>query len=372
LVRDYFIQNALYWLEEYHFDGLRLDAVHTIIDNSVPDFLTAMAETVRSKFGSDRFVHLILENYNNDAHYLESDAQGRARWYNAQWNDDVHHAAHVLVTGETDGYYSDYAQYPVQQLGRCLSEGFAYQGEVSAYDGANRGKSSRGLPPTSFISFLQNHDQIGNRAFGERILKAGNSDALKAIMEILLLAPSVPLLFMGEEFAATTPFLFFCDFEGELATKVTEGRRSEFAGFKQFNSLEMRSRIPDPNSEQTFVHSKLDWESLRALPNYDWLQFYRRMLALRRKFIIPNLRDAGANALGSFRTCGDGGLAVAWKLGKATLSLSANLAATPMLLTTRPQGRTIYAGPPDLAVELARDSGPIKMPAWSAAWFLRS
>ena len=154
-VRDFFIHNALYWLEEYHFDGLRFDAVHAIADDSRPDILTELAEAVRRKFGAERHVHLVLENDNNAAHYLCRDARARSSCYNAQWNDDIHHALHVLVTGEKDGYYSDYAKNPAWHLGRCLAEGFSYQGEGSAFrDGAKRGEPSRDLPPTCFVSFL--------------------------------------------------------------------------------------------------------------------------------------------------------------------------------------------------------------------------
>ena len=220
-VRDFFIHNALYWLIEYHFDGLRLDAVHAIVDDSTPDILTELAGTVRSAIAPDRHVHLILENDRNQSHYLRRTQHCQPREYTAQWNDDIHHVLHVLITGEHDGYYSDYADRPLDRLGRCLVEGFAYQGERSSYrHGQPRGESTAGLPPAAFVSFLQNHDQIGNRAFGERIVKLAESPAIRAAAAILLLAPSPPMLFMGEEFGAETPFLFFCDFENDLAEAV--------------------------------------------------------------------------------------------------------------------------------------------------------
>ncbi len=253
-VRDYFIHNALYWLQEYGFDGLRLDAVHAICDDSEPDFLTELAQTVHRNVGEDRHVHLVLENDNNAAHYLHRDSGIRAPLYTAQWNDDFHHAEHVLVTGESDGYYKDYSDDPIKHLGRCLAEGYAYQGEVSTYrNGAKRGEPSRDLPTLSFVSFLQNHDQVGNRAFGERLARLVDSKILKVALAIWLLAPSPPLLFMGEEFGASTPFLFFCDFEPELAAEAREGRRAEFVRFAQFRSPEAQEKIPDPNSEQTFL-----------------------------------------------------------------------------------------------------------------------
>ncbi|MGH9697585.1 MAG: malto-oligosyltrehalose trehalohydrolase, partial [Bryobacteraceae bacterium] len=215
-VRDFFIHNALYWLEEYHFDGLRFDAVHAIHDDSQPDFLTELAETVRKRFDGERQVHLILENDNNARRYLRRSKCGPL-WYTAQWNDDIHHALHVLVTKETDGYYSDYAENRMWHLGRCLAEGYSFQGDESAFrDGARRGDPSRDLPPTCFVSFLQNHDQIGNRAFGERLTTLVEPRALEAAIALVLLCPQIPMLFMGEECASRTPFLFFTDHHGEL------------------------------------------------------------------------------------------------------------------------------------------------------------
>src|SRR5439155_23255956 len=186
-----------------------------------------------------------------------------------------HHAAHVLVTRETDGYYRDYANNPVWHLGRCLTEGFSYQGEPSAYrDGVRKGESSRDLPATCFVNFLQNHDQVGNRALGERILQLTSAEAVKAAVSILLLAPSPPLLFMGEEFASDSPFLFFCDFSGDLATAVTEGRRAEFARFEKFSSPSARANIPDPSSIGTFERSRLNWATVNEPPDAEWHGFY--------------------------------------------------------------------------------------------------
>ncbi len=204
-VRDFFIDNALYWLTEYHFDGLRLDAVHTIIDDSAPHILVELADTVRAALGPDRHVHLILENERNQARRLQRTERCQPETYTAQWDDDIHHTLHVLTTGERDGYYSDYAERPLDQLGRCLVSGFAYQGEPSpSRNGELRGEPTNGVPPGAFISFLQNHDQIGNRAFGERITKLADPSAIRAGLAVLLLAPLPPMLFMGEEFGADT------------------------------------------------------------------------------------------------------------------------------------------------------------------------
>ena len=365
VVRDFFIHNALYWLEEYHFDGLRLDAVHAILDDSKPDILVELAETVRGATGSDRHVHLILENGDNEAHYLSRADDQRIRWYNAQWNDDIHHALHVLLTGETDGYYRDYGLDPISQLGRCLAEGFAFQGDYSEFHGAKRGEPSAQLSPLCFVNFLQNHDQIGNRAFGERISKLTSDDALRAAMAILLLAPSPPLLFMGEEFGASTPFLFFCDFSGDLAAAVTNGRRSEFASFEKFGSAGSLAQIPDPNFEETFERSKLDWQSADESTHQEWLNFYRGLLSLRRKAIVPHLKDAPVGS-GTFVVAGKTSATVRWKLDNGvSLTLTANLGQEAAGGVPRPPGDLIYSNKPD-------GLGPlIELFPWQVAWFLQ-
>ena len=362
VVRDFFIHNALYWLEEYHFDGLRLDAVHSMVDDSKPDILTELAQRVRERVGQQRFVHLILENADNRARYLRRNPQGAVELYDAQWNDDIHHAVHVLLTGESDGYYSDYVGNPISHLCRCLTEGFAYQGGYSEFHAAQRGEPSKDLPPTAFISFLQNHDQIGNRAFGERIAQLATPDSLKAAMEILLLAPQPPMLFMGEEFGATTPFYFFCDFQGDLAAAVTNGRRNEFARFEKFNSPGSRESIPDPNAEGTFQESKLKWQSLQQEPHADWLRLYRSLLETRRAMIVPHLsancRTQCAASQESQRS-----LAVDWFFEDgAHLELRANL-GPESTESAQYSGKLIYGSDP--AAQNERLLSP-----WSVAWYL--
>jgi maltooligosyltrehalose trehalohydrolase len=361
VVRDFFIHNALYWLEEFHLDGLRLDAVHAIHDSSSPDILTELGDAVRKAFGQERNVHLILENEKNEARYLRRTKEYATRFYDAQWNDDIHHICHVIASGERDTYYVDY-QEPIRLLGRTLTEGFAYQGEPSSFRGGkNRGEVSVGLPLTRFISFLQNHDQVGNRALGERNLRYSNPDAIRALAAILWLAPSPPLLFMGEEFGADTPFLFFCDFEKDLAKAVTEGRRQEFVEAVQFSDEKLRNSIPDPNDEQTFLKSKLNWPSVSAPAHAPWLEFYSSLLALRQREIVPILRDS----LGLFKNHAtvfeEHGLAVCWHTQDKALELRANLGAAHVCWTP-PVGRLIYS---------TFDTGKHdEMPAWSVAWFL--
>jgi maltooligosyltrehalose trehalohydrolase len=285
-VRKFFVHNVRYWLEEYRFDGLRFDAVHAIIDESPKHILNEIREAVPAT------KHLVLENDANQARFIGP------RRYTAQWNDDSHHGYHVLATGESDGYYVAYADAPAKHLARCLAEGFAYQGEESPFSKEPRGEPSAHLPPSCFVDFLQNHDQIGNRAFGERLLSLSDEKKVKALSAIQLLAPSAPLLFMGEEWGCQQPFLFFCDFEGELGEAVRKGRREEFSRFASF-----KDSIPDPLAESTFKQSVLDWNKRDA----GWLAHYKKLLQLRARAIAP--RKFGP---GKYRMLGERAFEVAW------------------------------------------------------------
>jgi maltooligosyltrehalose trehalohydrolase len=364
-VRDFFIHNALYWLIEYHFDGLRLDAVHAIVDDSVPHILTELADTVRTSISDDRHVHLILENDRNQSHYLRRGERCGPRSYTAQWNDDVHHALHVLITSEREAYYADYAKCPLDQLGRCLTTGFAYQGEASAYrKGETRGEPTTGIPLMAFISFLQNHDQVGNRAFGERLSTIADPRALRAAATILLLAPSTPLFFMGEEFGAEQPFLFFCDFKDDLAAAVTAGRRNEFAHFAAFGDASRREQIPDPNALSTVAASRLDWSVLQQLRHQDVLAFYRQLLALRKEYVVPRLFPACA-IKGDFQIQEGIGLTAHWEFAdRSKLILLANLGPAPVAGLHPADAKLIYATDPDALDQRT-------LPAWSAAWLLK-
>jgi maltooligosyltrehalose trehalohydrolase len=331
-VRDFFIHNALYWIEEFHLDGLRLDAVHAMHDRSARHFVDELAQAVRNGPGQQRHVHIVLENDLNDARRLARAPDGRPALADAQWNDDVHHALHVMVTAETDGYYTDFADEPLALFARALAEGFAYQGQPSRYrHGEARGSPSTGLPPTAFVNSTQTHDQVGNRAFGERLVALAQSDrqqdALRALTACVLLAPSPPMLFMGEEFAASAPFQYFCHFSGDLARAVTEGRRAEFGRFSRFADARVRERIPDPNDEHTFAASKLDWSERERLPHADWLALYTRLLHCRGSVLVPWLDGARC---GSFTIATAGTLHLVWPLaGGRRWHLLAQLAEHP-------------------------------------------
>ncbi|CAI8963652.1 malto-oligosyltrehalose trehalohydrolase [Pseudomonas sp. IT-P4] len=330
-VRDFFIENALMWLLEYRFDGLRLDAVHAIED---PDFIQELARRVRQQTGPARHVWLMVENEHNQASLLE---QG----YDAQWNDDGHNALHVLLTGETDAYYADYAQNPTEQLARCLSQGFVFQGHLNRH-GVARGEPSGHLPPSAFILFLQNHDQIGNRAFGERLHQLAHPQALRAATVLLLLSPMIPLLFMGDEFAVEQPFLFFTSHHGELARQVRDGRRNEFAALSAFADPILREHIPDPNDPQTFAASRPVLPSTGHCEMHD---LYRRLLQIRHRHIIPRL--PGARALGT-DVLGEAAVSATWRLGDGSqLRIDLNLSASPVVHTSQTGATRLFEYPPE-------------------------
>ena len=368
-VRDFAIHNVLYWLEEYRFDGLRFDAVDRIIDRGEEHILKEIAATVRRTIPAERHVHLVLENDKNQAHLLERDESGRPVYYDAQWNDDIHHVYHNLLTSEAGGYYADYALGAHERLARALSSGFVYQGDVSHYrHGAVRGEPSGDLPPTAFVAFIQNHDQVGNRAFGERIADLAEHDAVKAMQAVLLLAPPIPLLFMGEEWGATQPFCFFTDFHDELADAVREGRRREFKRFPEFASEAAREHIPDPNAFSTFAASRLDWSVPEQPEHRSWLDLVRRLLSIRHERIVPRLDGMGGNA-GQATVVSDTALRVAWTLGDGSaLELVANLAdqTSEMRFEGAVEGDVLFATHPDLPAEL----GVGRLPPWSVLWLL--
>jgi malto-oligosyltrehalose trehalohydrolase len=330
-VRRFFADNAIYWLNEYRFDGLRFDAVHAITET---DWLEEMAVAVRNTVEPGRQIHLVLENDNNDAALLA----GR---FDAQWNDDGHHVLHVMLTGEHDGYYGDYVPDPAQRLARCLKDGFVYQGEPSKHRGGNaRGMPSGSLPPTVFVLFLQNHDQIGNRAFGERLTVLADPRALEAAIALQLLCPQIPLIFMGEEAASASPFLFFTDHNSELAAAVREGRRREFAGFSQFSDPALLEKLSDPNDVSTFERSK---PSPGADNGRRREELYKTLIGIRRVEIMPRLK--GARAVNA-RAVGESAVVAHWRMGdNALLTIGINLGAAAVAMPAH-QGRILFASSP--------------------------
>ncbi len=352
-VRAFAIENATHWLEHYRFDGLRLDAVHAITERGEPSVLEEMSRAVGALAArSGRLIHLMLENDDNAARLLAPRSAMPAGRFRAQWNDDYHHAWHVLLSGETHGYYGDHADAPLARLARMLAAGFDYQGECSAHRGRARGEPSAALPPTAFVDFLQNHDQIGNRALGERIEVLAGRAALEAALAITLLAPMPPLMFMGEEWGTTRRFPFFCDFKGELAEAVRKGRREEFR--EDYSRL--GDAVPDPLDERTFVAAKLDWAERASEDGRRRLAFVRELLAVRRDRIVPLLAVIAFDPPAT--RCDGPLLRAGWMHPEGRLRLLANLSAEPARRSVdRTEGAPIWGGEPGET-----------LPPWSVFW----
>jgi len=319
-VRAFAIENARHWLRDYRFDGLRLDAVNSIVEpgglSLLHDLSTAVGEFARE---TGRRIHLVLENGDNRASILDAAQDPPQGKYRAQWNDDYHHAWRVLMTGEKQGYYGDYQRAPLQDITRSLSSGFVYQGEDSTFRGGPRGEPSGALSPMAFINFLGNHDQIGNRPLGDRLESVARPETIEAALAVMLLAPAIPMLFMGEEWGSKTPFPFFCDFRGGLADAVRQGRRSEY----QWAYAELGDEVPDALDLTTFQSAKLDWDERRQPASQRRLKLVRELLTIRRKQIGPRL--AGA-AFGEARATADGLVIADWHMGDGKrLALVANL-----------------------------------------------
>jgi malto-oligosyltrehalose trehalohydrolase len=360
IVRQFFIHNALYWLEEYHFDGLRLDAVHAIADDSDPTFLSDLATAVRG-LDLGREVHLVLENDDNNAAYLRRTETGEPALYTAQWNDDFHHALHVIMTGERRGHYEDYER-PAEQLLRALLEGFVFQGETSRYRGdVARGEPSAHLPAEAFVNFLQNHDQIGNRPDGKRMWMLTPPDRMLAAETLLAFLPTPILMFMGDEFHAPSLFPFFCDFSGDLAAAVNEGRRREFAKLASHHSD--FDTVPLPNTPEARAVAVLDWNALRGAPHSEDLERQRAWLRRRREALVPRLPPGGATG----ELIGEQGFRVTWPLADGTLlALVANLGGETLALPSPP------ARPPAMREVLAETetiapTAPA-LPPWYVSW----
>jgi maltooligosyltrehalose trehalohydrolase len=275
-VRHYFIENALQWITDFHFDALRLDAIHAIVDPSATPFLQELADHVHARAEElQRPVYLLPESNRNDAREVASPDEG-GLGLDSVWNDDFHHALHVLLTGEQTGYYEDF--HGIDDLAQAFRAGFVYSGQYSKFRGRRHGNSSEKIPGQRLIVFAQNHDQVGNRLLGDRLAQTASFEQLKLAAGAVLLAPYIPLLFMGEEYGETAPFLYFVSHgDAALVEAVRKGRADEFAQFR------WKGEIPDPQSEETFARSKLNWE----LRNEGWhrllWKFYRELLRLGRE-----------------------------------------------------------------------------------------
>ena len=274
-VRQFFIDNAVMWLQDYHFDGLRIDAVHAILDTSAIHFLEALASAVKNlETALGRHLVLIAESDLNDPRVIRSPAEG-GYGIHAQWNEDFHHALHAVLTGETQGYYRDFG--PLAQLAKVLTRGLVYDGCYSAYRRRCHGRPATGILGTRFVGCLQNHDQVGNRALGERTGRLLSPGLLKIGAALVMTSAFVPMLFQGEEWGASTPFLYFTDHrDPELGEAVKHGRRKEFAAFGWESEA-----IPDPQAEETFVQSRLHWEELQEENSRHMMAWHQSLIALR-------------------------------------------------------------------------------------------
>jgi maltooligosyltrehalose trehalohydrolase len=353
-VRAFAIENALGWLRDYRFDGLRFDAINHIINSPGGVLMLRDLSVAAGQFAAEsgRQIHLVVENGDNIASLLDPGQEPAHGKYRAQWNDDYHHVWHVMLTGEKQGYYGDYQRAPRQDLARALASGFVYQGEPAAFwGGVRRGEPSGALAPTAFVNFLQNHDQIGNRPFGDRLESIAEARPMEAALAMTLLAPMTPMLFMGEEWGSKAPFPFFCDFKGDLAAAVRKGRRQEYAWAYECHGDD----VPDPLDVKTFRSAVLDWETCDTPAGANRLGLVQRLLAARRKEIAPRL--AGAT-FGEARVEGAGLLSASWRMGDgSSLRLLANLSSAGIAHDGDASGSAIWGGVP-----------PKLLAPWSVFW----
>ncbi len=308
-VRDFIVANALYWIREYHFDSLRLDAIHGIFDASPVHILRELNDAVqRLARRLGRIVPVVAESDLNDRRVVDPVRKG-GYGLTGQWSDDFHHCLHTLLTGERNGYYADFGS--LKQLAKAHTHGFVYDGQHSVFRGRPHGTPTRDIPAERFVVCAQNHDQVGNRAQGERLSSLVDFEALKLAATAVLLSPYVPLLFMGEEYGDRAPFLFFTDFgDPSLRAAVSRGRREEFAAFG------WTGEVPDPQDPSSFVRSKLNW-NLQTQEPQCWLwEYYRSLLELRQQYPVLGVvrnrrlqaREMGEETLAVFRH-GPGGTA---------------------------------------------------------------
>lgn len=354
-VRDFFIHNALYWLQEFRADGLRLDAVHAIADESSPDILEELSARVRELAPTcGRPLHLVLENEHNEARRLATTAVPGL--YDGQWNDDFHHSIHVALTQETQGYYAKFGEDPIALLGRVFTHGFSFEhGQLS---------SAAPAPLGALVQFMGNHDQIGNRAFGERLASlAPSPDAVELALLLSLLTPALPMVFMGDEFGASTPFLYFANWEGDLRQAVREGRQREFS-----HEVPPGRKLPDPCDISSLHASQLRWDEAASPAGQARSDLVRRALQARREWLVPlaqQLQSAGHTA----ERTGPQALRVQWRYaGDTRLQLEVNLGSTAIEVAAT--GVPMEHASQAIFSYHRGSSDESLWPAWSARWTL--
>jgi malto-oligosyltrehalose trehalohydrolase len=317
-VRAYFLENVLYWLREFRLDGLRFDAIDQIKDESDIHILEQIARMVRKEI-SGRHVHLITENPANGTDLMVE--QPRGRLYQADWNDDFHHALHVAVTGEDVGYFEPFKDDTWGKIKHSMAHGYLTLSKRIVGDNRPQAES---LPPTAFIHFLQNHDQVGNRAFGDRLHLGIDHHVYRVLTELLLLSPQIPLLFMGDDHLSPKPFHFFADYTGEMAEAIRKNRPKEAANFGGFANGLSEADMPDPNDSRTFTRSKLDWDDAETEGGRAWAAHVHYLLKLRQEKIVPLLGKAQGYA-GKIVDGPHACLFIDWTCGEGILQVRANL-----------------------------------------------
>ncbi|CAH0343410.1 1,4-alpha-glucan branching enzyme GlgB [Rhizobium sp. CECT 9324] len=324
-VRRFFVDNALYWLEEFRLDGLRFDAVNEIKDPSSTHILEELSTTVRRVL-ADRHIHLITENPPNGTDLLSQEL------FVADWNDSFHHVVHVIATGEDTGLYEEFKHAPFDKLRKILSEGYLEPGEPIVSEFL---PPSACLAPTAFVHFLQNHDQVGNRALGDRLHTSIDETLHRVLTSMLLLSPQVPLLFMGDCYRESGPFHYFADYRGEVAEAIRNDRPQQAENFGGYPQGASASDMPDPHALSTFLDSKLDWSHAETQKAREWSSWLQALLAVRRDMIVPHLA-ATEHYSGTVSDAPDGCVFIDWVLGDMVLHMRANLSRTIVPLDDGP------------------------------------
>ncbi len=360
-VRRYFIENALYWLGDFRIDGLRLDATEQIRDTTKPHFLVALEHELRKTF-AERQIHLVLEDAHRRRSLLQRDASGSRMLFDAAWNDDLHNALHVVATGETKGHYRPFADEPWGKIRSALTDGFAVPAKEDNF--STEGSRAR-VPPQGRVNFLQNHDQIGNRAFGERLASLLQEDSLRVLAAMHMLTPQIPLLFMGEEYGETQPFYFFSDYQGEIAEAIRLGRRDEAENFGGLPEGKTMDDLPDPLDPDVFAGSRLRWNRAASPAGERHLAYMRDLAGIRQRHIVPLIAGTAVPDCRAYETK-DGIIAVDGNSGRPAWNCASTFARDtrrsrttrqPIFTSETSGGETVYGSElagPGIVVAIAR------------------